>query len=394
MKPARRRTLRTLADWLLAAAAVILTVVCLATMLARLTRAAETSAAKLTPSQFATVELGRTLFWEPRVSLYATTSCASCHDPLRYGTTDHRPLAVGLVGGRDQQGQATPQGLVGPRRSPPILNEGYFEFQTNHRKFLDLRADNLRVQCTMPMENPIEMGDQTDDQVAQRLGKLAGYQELCLAAFGSRRLTVDRMQRGLEAFIRCRLVAIETPLNDFLEGDGSGLTASARRGAALFRRDCISCHVPPLFTNGECYNTGLETRYAPQLAYEARQRGSRRAADLGLAKTTNDDADANKFKTPGLVAVKMRKYFGHHGQVTSIQAMIDHYAAGGYYLRAGKLRHDPSTDERVTKLFDPDTRKSVYSAEDKRDLYAAVVEGLTPSDYPSAADVGPPAEFP
>lgn len=350
--------------------------------------------------QAAVVHLGRTAYWDTRVSQYNTTSCGSCHDPVRYGSSDGLPLAVGMKGARDQLGRLVPNGLIGPRRTPPIVNVTQLQYLTTKKMFLDHRATDPIDQVTQPMENPIEMGNQTKQQVVNRLNRYVGYRQLCAKAFpnadrngdGEALLTVRMLAESIVAF-EGTMAAIETPLNDYYQEkvDLATLSPEFKRGAELFRVYCIECHKPPLFTNGECYNTGLESRFQRFL----RSRDPNHKLDNGLAKETKKVEDLRKFKTPGLVGVSMRKYLGHNGQVRSVKEMLKHYQMGGRFQYSGEdSRLDPHIDERVKNFISPETGKPILTQQDLDDLYVVVVDGTTPNDWPNPEDVGPPKVFP
>jgi len=356
----------------------------------------------ITDQQKAVVELGRLLYFDPRLSsdfedhfrrtgsiylldasgqpqkdgrgqkIIAGTSCATCHHP-DFGFSDGRPIAVGRFGSR-----ATPQGRLGQVRSPTTLNAQTCDYLENCRMFVDLRARDGVEQAQGPVENPDEMGQQTLEQALGRINAIPGYQQLAQAAFGQPFLTRRTYSIACVAFQKAELVAIDTPLLHYLQGETEAIPdALGRRGAELFKQHCVSCHKPPLFTTGRAANNGFEFTYGG-------------ADDIGLQGVTGNPGDRFKRKIPGLVAIAMRKdNLGHesvfrnlpagdpnynaHG---AIDALLRHYAAGGAFQLAGQtqLRRDPLIDPRVASIR--------LSASDLPALRVTLLRDLTPADYP------------
>src|SRR5690349_8640915 len=114
----------------------------------------------------AKAELGRYLYFDPRLSADGTVSCATCHDP-RHGFTDGAAVSTGIRGQR------------GNRSAPTVINRAYSLAQ-----FWDGRAGTLEEQAKGPIANAIEMGN-THDAVCTTLGRLQGYRGLFQKAFGS-----------------------------------------------------------------------------------------------------------------------------------------------------------------------------------------------------------------
>ena len=112
------------------------------------------------------LELGKQLFFAPRLSLYNTVSCATCHDPEK-GWSNGERFATGV------------RGQVGGRSAPTVINSGYFYFQ-----FWDGRANHVEGQALGPIQNPIEM-DLTLDEVTEKLNNIPGYKKQFQAVFGS-----------------------------------------------------------------------------------------------------------------------------------------------------------------------------------------------------------------
>ncbi|MCW8853502.1 MAG: cytochrome-c peroxidase, partial [Gammaproteobacteria bacterium] len=131
-------------------------------------------APKDNPTTAAKVELGKTLYFDPRISSTGTVSCNSCHNVME-GGDDSRPNSMGV------------NGQTGGRGAPTVWNAAFYSTQ-----FWDGRANTLEDQAIGPMTNPIEMGMKNHDLVMQRVSKMAGYQVMFKKAFGNSDMSIDQ----------------------------------------------------------------------------------------------------------------------------------------------------------------------------------------------------------
>src|SRR5262245_24788618 len=171
------------------------------------TRAAIPTDNPQTPENIA---LGRQLFFDGRLSADGTVACASCHDPAR-AFTDRKPTSVGI------------HGSIGQRNSPTILNALY-----NGAQFWDGRAKTLEEQATLPIINPIEMGQPSLDAAVARLATIDEYQQEFHHVFGQAVSGPD-LARAIAAYERT-LLAFDSPFDRFIAGDSSAIDAAAQRG--------------------------------------------------------------------------------------------------------------------------------------------------------------------
>src|SRR5699024_720365 len=239
-----------------------------------------------------TIELGRTLFFDPRLSGHDKLSCATCHLP-DLGFSDGVPLFSGF------------EGAEGPRRTPTIINTGYYT------SFLwDGRADTLEEQSLGPISSPIEMNMDLDE-LAGKLSDVDGYPEMFAEAFGED-ITIDNIAKALAAYERT-IVIEDTPFDQFLEGDYDALTEQEIEGMELFAGDaqCITCHNGPNLTDNEFYNIGLDSD------------------DKGRMEITEDEADDGSFRTAGLYGVAHHAPYMHDGSLETLEEVIDFYDRGG-----------------------------------------------------------------
>ena len=287
----------------------------------------------LTPERIA---LGRRLFSDRVLSRDGTRSCASCHDPRR-AFTDGRAVAIGVRGQR------------GTRSAPALINRGYGRAQ-----FWDGRARSLEQQAVEPIANPKELDLGLDDAV-DRLARSRAYRDRFEAAFG-RPVNADDLARALASYVRS-ILAGDSPLDRYVNGDADALSDEARRGLQLFRgkANCTACHVGPLLTDEGFHNTGVAWR-APAHRLASGQAGSGPASfqDLGRFLVTRRDADLGAFKTPTLREVARTAPYMHDGSLATLDDVIEYYDRGG----------------NANAYRDPELRPLALTADEKRALVA------------------------
>ncbi|MBS1872583.1 MAG: c-type cytochrome [Acidobacteria bacterium] len=253
-----------------------------------------------------TVALGRQLFFDPRLSLDASVSCASCHNP-KTAFADPRRFSLG-VGGN-----------AGVRNAPPVANAAY-----NRLQFWDGRAATLEEQASGPMMNPVEMAH-TPAGVERCCGDLA---PLFAAAFGpapdgGSPVSLERITRALADYERT-LLSANSPFDRFFYGgDAAALGPSAQRGLKLFRGEanCAACHLigarSALFTDGLFHNLGAGMNAEGEIA------------DPGRYAITRRDADQGAFRTPSLRNIALTAPYMHDGSLKSLKEVVDFYVGGG-----------------------------------------------------------------
>lgn len=243
------------------------------------------------------VQLGRLLFFDPRLSGSNQISCSSCHAPDMHWT-DGRRVSVG----NDH--------LTNIRNAPSLENIWFFK-----RLFWDGRAGSLEEQAESPVIAHNEM-NQDLKELPTKLSKIKGYEVYFKNAFGSKQVTNKRIFESLATFQRT-IVSRKTPFDRFLEKDKNALSDQQLVGLHLFRTKarCINCHNGPLFTDNEFHNEGL-TYF--QRKYE----------DLGLYNVTKKNEDVGKFKTPSLRNVMKTAPWFHNGIFADIDGVMNMYNVG------------------------------------------------------------------
>src|SRR5262247_10756 len=176
------------------------------------------------PMTPAKIDLGRRLFFDPRLSADGRISCASCHDP-KLAFTDGRATASGIAGRR------------GARNSPTLLNAMF-----NTGQFWDGRAERLEDQAVQPLVNLLEMGNGSYDEVVKRLRAIPEYRAEFQSVFDSE-ARIEFLGLALAAYERT-LVSGDAPFDHFFAGDQNAIGEAAKRGFALFRSRarCSRCH--------------------------------------------------------------------------------------------------------------------------------------------------------
>jgi cytochrome c peroxidase len=171
------------------------------------------------------VALGEALYFDKRLSVDGTVSCAICHDPAT-AFADRNGLAVG-VGGR-----------VGTRNVPTTLNAMF-----NRSQFWDGRARSLEEQAMQPLLNPLEMGMPDREAVVMRLNAIPEYRQSFVAAFGAGAIKFEDVARAIASYERT-LLSADSPFDRFMAGDPRAITERQKRGWQLFRgkANCIACH--------------------------------------------------------------------------------------------------------------------------------------------------------
>ena len=269
------------------------------------------------------VELGKALFFDPRLSNSNQISCANCHDPeLNWGDGRRVPY------GEDRQ--------LGSRNSPSLLNVAYSKVM-----FWDGRAKTLEEQAEFPIRDKKEMNHHIDF-ATKRIAGIVGYKELFKEAFGDDKVTNERITKAIATFERT-ILGPKNRFDKFIAGKSDELTDQEIEGLHLFRTKarCINCHNTAYFSDNKFHNIGL-TYYGRE--YE----------DLGFYNTTKLAKNVGEFKTPSLREVPQNAPYMHNGLFPTIRGVINMYNAGMFHFQPNeKQKNDslfPKTSDLVQKL--------------------------------------------
>ena len=250
------------------------------------------------------VTLGRKMYNEARVSLDGTLSCATCH--------------VIDQGGADSRGTRTSEGIYGQFggiNAPTVLNAAF-----NVEQFWNGRAHTLADQAAGPPVNPVEMGDQTWEQICERLKEDASL----VAEFQSiypEGITQATVTDAIAEYEKT-LITPNDRLDQMLKGDENALTEEEKKGLAAFMdNSCAVCHVGKTL-GGQSFETlGIYEDY-----YAAREQSNPDIVynddDKGLAGFTGDTADLHRFKVPGLRNISKTSPYFHDGTQATIEDAV------------------------------------------------------------------------
>ncbi|HEY7412409.1 MAG TPA: cytochrome c peroxidase [Vicinamibacteria bacterium] len=252
------------------------------------------------PMAAAKVALGRTLFFDTRLSGDGSVACVSCHRP-EHGLTDGRRRPVGA------------HGIVSERACPTLWNVGY-----QQAFFWEGSAPTMEAAITGVWRfilAPSGPGRAGVPEVVARLGAVPGYPPLFAAAFGEGP-TAENVPKALAAFLRT-LVADRSPWVRFQNGETGPLGAAGRRGWAVFdgKAGCTDCHNGVLLTDLQYHNVGIGMDAAKP--------------DLGRFGPTREDRHRGAFKTPTLLNVGRSAPYFHDGRVPTLEEAVDLMLAGG-----------------------------------------------------------------
>lgn len=239
-------------------------------------------------------DLGRTLFFDPRLSASNWISCATCHNPaLAWG--DGLPKGIGH--GMAELG----------RRTPTVLNLAWSELM-----FWDGRASSLEEQALGPVQSTVEM----NLPIEKMLGKLEdirAYKPLFEKAYPGEGITKDTVAKAIATYERT-IVSGSAPFDHWVNGDSNAISANAKRGFILFNEKalCSKCHSTWRFTDDGFHDIGVA------------------GVDEGRGKILPDIPVMKfAFKTPTLRNIDQRAPFLHDGSEKTLEDVVEFYNLGG-----------------------------------------------------------------
>ena len=247
-------------------------------------------AAKVTDP--ALVELGKKLFFDPRLSKSGFISCNSCHN-LSMGGTDNLKTSIGHNWNQ------------GPINSPTVLNASM-----NVAQFWDGRAKDLQAQAGGPIDNPGEMGS-THVLAVEVLQSIPSYVSDFKKSFGTDKIAIDHVTKAIAAF-ETTLVTPNSRFDKWLEGDKLALSTNELAGYKLFKDSgCVACHNGPAVGGNSYQKMGVVTAYKTSNPAQ------------GRFAVTGKDADRFNFKVPTLRNVEMTYPYFHDGAATTLTGAVD-----------------------------------------------------------------------
>lgn len=241
--------------------------------------------------------LGKSLFFDPRLSGSKMISCASCHNPS-FSWSDGLGKAVG--NGHKQLG----------RRSPTILNLAWTE-----KMMWDGRFSHLEGQAMGPVGSADEMNMDLKE-LPKIVKSIDGYVKMFEKAFPGKEIDNDLIAKAIAIFER-GVISGKAPFDRWISGDEKAISAEAKRGFVLFngKANCASCHSGWRFTDDSFHDIGLKSD------------------DVGRGKFLKLKSQQFAFKTPGLRNIAQRSPFMHDGSERTVAGVVDYYDKGGEVIR-------------------------------------------------------------
>ena len=247
------------------------------------------------------VDLGRELFFDPRISASGKTACATCHFPeLGYVVTDAHP--------RNDSGKPT------SRKSQPLIGLGY---AGNAPIGWDGRSATLEAQAKASIATGSMSMRETDmpvkvEVIEERVRSAPDYAAKFAAALPGKAIDIDTIAQAVAAFERTLEPGL-APFDRWVAGDEGAIPDTAKRGFALFtgKAGCSACHSGWRFTDDQFHDIGTTT------------------ADQGRGREVKDAALNFAFKTPTLRSVALRAPYMHNASVATLADVVRHYEKGG-----------------------------------------------------------------
>ncbi len=241
------------------------------------------------------IELGKQLFFDPRLSASGVFSCHSCHN-LAIGGADNLETSIGHGWQR------------GPRNSPTVFNS-----VLNEAQFWDGRASDLKEQAKGPIQASVEMAN-TPENVVKTLSSIPAYVKSFHESFPNEKepVTFDNMARAIEAYEATLLTP--SPFDAWLNGNDDALTSEQKKGLALFiDKGCTACHSGVNVGGNGYYPFGLIEKPGAEILPPD---------DKGRYAVTETADDEYVFRAAPLRNVALTAPYFHSGKVWSLETAV------------------------------------------------------------------------
>jgi cytochrome c peroxidase len=322
------------------------------------------------PITWEKIELGRKLFFDRRLSLNDTFSCAMCHVPDQGFTSNELAMAVGI------------EGRTVRRNAPTIYNAAYAQLL-----FHDGREETLEQQVWGPLLANNEMANPSIGYVLNKIRQIDRYPGLFEAAFGGKGVSMETLGMALASYQRTLVSGGSAFDRWYYAHESNALSPAAQRGFKLFtgKAGCVACHAmgknSALLMDHRLHNTGIGYRasmgsrpektrvlIAPGVTLDIDrsvidQVGAKPPTDLGRYEVTQNPADRWKYKTPTLRNIALTAPYMHNGSLSTLAEVVAFYDGGGV----------------PNKVLDPLIKPLHLSEQEQLDL-VAFMQSLTGSN--------------
>jgi cytochrome c peroxidase len=281
----------------------------------------------------AQINLGRHLFYDTKLSLNQTKSCATCHDP-KFAFTDSYKRSTGIYGDNLQ------------RNSRPLFNlttQYYFTAA-------DSTLHSLEAQMNNPLfrQHPLELGLYGKEQeIVNRLMQDATYKKLFKKAFPKAKDSINftHIKKAIAGFVSS-IQSYNTKYDQFVKGNTTLFNKNEKAGMQLFfsnKTNCSKCHGGNNFDQPTVQgDNGVIELYFNTGIYNVDGKGGYPVTDIGLMEYTKQPIDMGKYKVPTLRNLIYTTPYYHDGSENSLQAVIEQYNTGGRTITVGVNKGDGS----------------------------------------------------
>ena len=290
---------------------------------------------KMKVEQSSAVEtLGRYLFFETKISINNTKSCASCHSP-EFAFTDGYRTSITSLG----------ENVL--HNAPSLVNTVYLK----RFDWANPNAISFETQIKRPLygNHPVELGlDKHFSELQDFLKKDSLYAALFQKAFSDsiKLFTLTQIELAIAAYEK-------TLVSQSSNFDTGVLNPAAHNGLKLFtskRLNCVACHPPPNFTLATLTGN-MDSVYANIGLYNVGNKNEYPSTDNGIYNTTHLAKDNGKFKIPSLRNVMLTAPYMHDGSIATIDEVIDMYARGGRNIDYGNYKGDGKLNTNKSPLI-------------------------------------------
>ena len=271
--------------------------------------------------------LGRVLFYDRKLSVNNSVSCATCHKQT-LAFADNKAFSVGFESKLTTRNSMPIQNIGGSLATDSVII-GFPETVPTFL-FWDGRERDLETMVTKPILNHIEMGFNDLTELEEKLATVPYYEDLFQKAYGDGQITKERIAEAIASFVQS-ITSQQTKFDNVVAGV-TQLSALEQKGRSLFTStyDCNACHQienPHGYIQaGTFANIGLDEEYT----------------DAGLANVSLNPGDNGKFKIPSLRNVSLTAPYMHDGRFETLDDVLDHYSDG--------IANNPNLDTRLREM--------------------------------------------